>query len=221
MVMRLSLRSLKPTFPLALAACLGASSSGCFFGGGDGGGGYVPPGGGDDNPPAQPAQVDIDADATLQATPGDGVGVFVEYTTGGHWNVFTTCDFNTPANQGVSCGFDIFATVLDQGGAISNPVGQDLAGKDGIVLQGDGTVHLFTENTTGLNGMTFDTAPGATVELDVYLDGQEDPHFLYWVGKDVLHRGAPTIPVDFVPSEAPTTEPTGSGTTGSSSTGTH
>lgn len=204
--MRLSLHSVKLTSLFAVAACLGLAASGCFFVHDD------DDHRGNDSPPdATPAPVletqlvAIDADATLEASPGKGVGVFVEYATGGHWNVLTTCDSNTPVNQGIPCGFDIFATVLD-GGSIDNPKGRELAGKDGIEIQADGTVHLYTENTLSLSGISFDTAPGATVELEVYLDGVADPHFIYWVGREILHRGAPSNPIDFQPSEAVPTD---------------
>jgi len=205
--MRLSMPTPKLGPVIALAACLGAAAAGCVFeaGSGDGGGpaDTTPP------PDTRPAQVAIDADATLQAKGGDGVGVFVEYATGGHWHVFTACDFNAPTNPGYSCGFDVFANVLDPSASIANAKGEELDGKDGVDLQGDGTVHLYADTTVGLNGMTFDAPPGATVELDVYLDGAEDPHFTYWVGDKVLHTGAPTDPIDFVPSEA--AQPTGTG----------
>lgn len=150
-----------------------------------------------------PEQVIIDADATLEVKPGEGVGVFVEYTSGGRWRVYTSCDVNVPGSPGVPCEFDIFATNLERGGALENPAGQGLTGQDGLVLNGDGSLHLYAQNGAGLTGMEFDAAPGAIVELEVYLDGVPDPHFVYWLGKGVLHQGAPTNPVDFVPSEAP------------------
>lgn len=199
--MRLSLRSVKLGSLLALTACLGALGSGCFFVGSDESGGDA--GGGPNNVvPTQPEQVTIDADAKLTVDPGAGVGVFVEYATGGHWNVFTACDFNTPTNPGYACPFDIFATVLDQGASISNVKGEELDGRDAIELQSDGTVHFYAENTVSLSGFTFDTPPGATVEIEVYLDSEADPRLLYWVGKDIKHSGAPTDPLDFQPSEA-------------------
>ena len=189
---------------LSLVALLSASVGGCFMGDHDRGdhhGWDEQPGGGQQV--LTPEEVTIDADATLDAKAGEGIGVMVEYTTGGHWRVFTTCDYNSFANPGQPCAFDVFATVLDAGGSIDNPKGQELQGKDGIEIQSDGTVHLYTENTVRLSGFTFDTAPGAMVELDVYFDAVQDPHVIYWVGKDVLHRGAPTNPLHFVPSEAP------------------
>jgi hypothetical protein len=213
--MRLSLRPLHLTSLLALTACLAAATSGCEINGDSGGGDIVvTPPSTNLEPSADPVSVTIDADATLDVKAGDGVGVFVEYATGGHWNVFTTCDYNTAANPGQACGFDIFATALDSGGGIDNPKGQDLSDRDSIAIEPGGTVHLYTENAVSLSGMTFDTAPGGAVELEVYLDGSADPHYIYWVGKDLLHNGAPTDPLDFKPSEVAVDSPPSGGTSG-------
>jgi hypothetical protein len=189
---------------LALAVCVGAASSGCFFvDSSDGGSGnnsdnnQPPP---DETPSAQPQTVGIDVDAKLNATPGDGVGVLVQYATGGHWTLSTTCDTNT---SGVACGFDLFASGVDPMTTISNPQGQNLAGEDKIALQSDGSVHLSTLTSTNVNGMTFDATENATVELEMYLDGELQERFIYWVGDGVIHTGAPTNPIDFKPQVAP------------------
>jgi hypothetical protein len=190
----------------SLALVVAVAATGCVI---DARGGHDHDHGWNEKPTdtlTDPEQVAIDADALLEAEPGDGIGVMVEYGTGGHWHVFTTCDYNTPANPGVPCAFDIFATALGRT-TIENASGEDLAGNDSIKLDAEGTLHLYTENTLGLNGMSFDAAPGAVVELEVYLDGQPDPHFIYWVGKDVLHTGAPSNPVRFEPIEEPVEEP--------------
>ena len=63
----------------------------------------------------------------------------------------------------------------------------------------DGSAHLSAVTSTEFDGMTFDVKPGAVVELEVYVDGLPDPHFVYWFGDKTLHTGAPTDPVDFVP----------------------
>ena len=206
--MRQSSRFLKSLGLVALVACTGAASTGCVLTDGNGGG---DPGSSDNNNPPPPVvqgptqQMQIDADATLQAKGGDGVGVFVEYKTGGHWHVFTACDFNQPTNpNGMACTFEVSASVITQGksgAGITNAKGESLANKDTVALQGDGTAHLFTETTTGLNGMTFDAPVGAVVELDVLLDSVEDPHYFYWIGKKVLHQGGPSDPLDLAPSE--------------------
>jgi hypothetical protein len=201
--MRLSSPSLRSVALAALVACAGVAGTGCVFSDGNGGDETTPVV--VDTPPATIQQMTIDADATLQAKGGDGVGVFVEYTTGGHWHVFTACDVNQPTNPDkLPCGFDVFASTLTAGSSrLSNAQGESLEAQDVVSLGGDGTVHLFTETGSGLNGMTFDADPGAVVELDVYLDNAEDPHFIYWVGDQVLHQGAPSDPLDLAPSEKP------------------
>jgi hypothetical protein len=182
---------------IALAACLGAVASGCFFDGGDGSSS------GDTNPPpenlpdVQPATVAIDPDAKMTVTPGDGVGVFVEYATGGHWTVTTACDTNT-SNR--ACTFDLFFTPVDPKAVISNPQGIDLAGHDTVSMTADGSLHLASDTSTGLNGVTFDAPEGSNVEMEVYLDGLLEKHFTYWVGDGILHAGTPTNPIDFQPN---------------------
>jgi hypothetical protein len=141
-------------------------------------------------------KVTIDTGSTLEATAGDGVGVFVEYAGEGRWHVWTACDTNS---SHADCGFDVFASV-PSGGAITNPTGENLEGEDNVRVESDGAVHLAAATSTEFDGMTFETDPGSTVELEVFLDGEAQPHFVYWVGDGVLHNGAPTNPVDFAPN---------------------
>jgi hypothetical protein len=146
-----------------------------------------------------PDQAAIQTGATLDAMPGAGVGVFVEYATGGHWTVTTACDTNT---SDLPCGFDVFVSGVDPKTALSNIQQQDAAGSDDVgVEQSSGTIHLFANTTTNLDGVTFDATPGATLEVEMYLDDQAQPRFVYWIGADkVLHTGAPTDPIDFAPT---------------------
>ncbi|MFO0760848.1 MAG: hypothetical protein U0359_30505 [Byssovorax sp.] len=186
------------TTVLTLAA--GVASIGCIVE--DGSGGTNPP---PDTTPQldDPREVSITPDKTLDSPPGEGVGMFVEYATGGHWHVYTTCDsLVTSNNDGsqVSCAFDAFFTVVDGSGKITNAVGENLEGKDAVTVAGDGTVHLFADTDTDTDGITFDTAPGAVIELEAYLDGNPEPRFIYWFGDTILHAGAPTDPVQFRPS---------------------
>lgn len=166
--------------------------------------------------PAEITQESISGGAKLVANPGEGVGVFIEYGNGGHWNVFTTCDFNTPSNQGYGCAFDVYATLIGSTGQLTNLQANDLQGfDDSITLDYDGSAHLYTENELALSGMSFDAPAGAIVEFDVYIDGAEDPHFIYWVGdfggQQVLHSGAPSDPLDLAPIET-ATSPSGGDT---------
>jgi hypothetical protein len=176
---------------VALVASVGVAVAGC----GDGGGDFSGP------QPVQlsatPQQVGIDTGATIDATPGNGVGVFVQYAAGGSWTIQTACDTNI---SGYSCGFDVFVAGVDSATTLSNAAGQDLTGRDGIELQSDGSFHFSSQTATALDGFTFDATPGAALELEMFLDGQPQPQFIYWIGDSVLHTGAPTDPIDFTPS---------------------
>lgn len=62
--------------------------------------------------PTAPTQVDpmlvkLDTDRTMSAVGGDGVGIFVEYKTGGHWKVWLACDTNI---TGDACQMSVSAT---------------------------------------------------------------------------------------------------------------
>ena len=181
-------------FLVGVAASLGVAMTGCG-GGGDGGYEEAQP------PPPQlsatPQQVGIDTGATIDATPANGVGVFVQYATGGQWTIQTACDTDS---SGYACGFDIFVGGVATTTTLSNPVGQDLSGRDGIEVQSDGSLHFSALTSTSLEGFTFGATPGAAIELEMFLDGEPQPAFIYWIGDKILHTGAPTDPIDFTPS---------------------
>src|SRR4051812_10475646 len=50
--------------------------------------------------------VEVDADQTMNAVGGEGVGVFVEYRRGGHWHIWWTCDTKQSAQI---CDFSVSA----------------------------------------------------------------------------------------------------------------
>jgi hypothetical protein len=181
---------------VAGAAYLGAMTVGCDDSDPDH---HVDNGG----PPADqtitttPEKAAIDTGATINVSAGAGVGVFVQYATGGQWTITTACDTNS---SGFGCNFDLFVSGVDPSTTINNPQGQSLSGADTVDLQADGSVHLGTNTSTGLDGLTFTTTPGATIELETFLDGVPQPRFVYWVGDRVLHEGAPTDPIDLAPS---------------------
>lgn len=150
------------------------------------------------DPPAldTPVQVAITPDKTLQADAGEGVGIFVEYVAGGRWHVWTACDTN---KSKLACDFEVFA-IPEKGAKISNVLAAEaLEGGDAAELLDDGSAHLSVSTSTEFDGMTFDTTPGAVVELEVYFDGHPDSRVVFWYGNETLHTGAPTDPVDFLP----------------------
>src|SRR5579883_97816 len=139
-----------------VAGCIVDTSSGSG-GSGYGGGGASSGGGGSGSSSGggsvQPMLVDVDPNQTMNATPGDGVGVFVQYKTGGHWYVWWTCDTN---KSGQPCAFDNTVTVSK--GTITNvaPMTADPA-SPGVTQNGPGAIEAQTNTSTGIDGVTFDT----------------------------------------------------------------
>jgi hypothetical protein len=172
---------------------------GCFDGTSDssgGGYGYASSSGGSSGTTSssggnkQPMLVDVDPNQTLSANPGDGVGVFIEYKTGGHWRVWWTCDTNQTA---LSCDFDVKASVAT--GSIANPAGQ-LGDRSDAVTQADAQdVEATTNTTTTADGITFDTVvPSGTtpvITLTATINGTADPEFLFFVQKGEVNGGFP------------------------------
>ncbi len=124
----------------------------------------------------QPMLVDVDPDKTMTARPGEGVGVFTEYATGGHWHVWWTCD---TYRSGQSCSFQLTITVAS--GAIANTVGETLEAGDQLLQPSPGEVDVTTQTSTGRDGVRFDTSPGAVITIDAKLNGQDDGNLLFFV----------------------------------------
>ncbi|MGK3995685.1 hypothetical protein [Sorangium sp. So ce1024] len=156
--------------------------------------------GGNNTPPPPPAndpmRVAIDTDALLSSEPGEGVGVFVEYAAGGTWTLWTTCDTN---QSRVPCTFDLYASV-DTSSELFDIVGSELEKSDTTGLVDEGVAYFHAETGADFDAMTFTTTKGAVVRLEAYLDGVLEPRFVYWFGDGVLHKGAPTNPLDFKPT---------------------
>ena len=142
------------------------------------------------------AVVTIDAGATLELTPGEGVGLFVQYAEGGHWNLSTTCDTRT---SGQPCAFDVLISPAPEA-SFSGVEGRGLSRDDRLELRPDGSVRLVTSTSFGTDGMSFDSEPGAIVEVDALLDGLPQPRFVYVVSEGAAVEGVPTNPVAFSPS---------------------
>ena len=189
------------TFVLTLAmGTVGVAGTGCIFvddhhGHGDE---SMPDPGDPDPPQDQISQVAIEADQALSANPGEGVGIFVEYRSGGEWHIWTTCDTNF---SGVTCPFDIYTSV-DSSSTIFSITEENLEGFDSTTTQsGLGTVDLHFETGGDYDAAEIDVTPGAILRVEAVIDGQTEPRFIYWFGDGVLHEGAPTTPIDFIPTK--------------------
>jgi hypothetical protein len=145
-----------------------------------------------------PMLVDVDPNLTLTAQGGEGVGVFTEYTTGGHWHVWWTCDTN---QSGFGCQFAVAISVAS--GAIANVAGQGLGAGDAISQPGPGEVVLTTATSTTIDGVHFDAPPGAIITVDAKMNGVDDGSLLFFVQDSLVnggYRGPLTDPLMFEPS---------------------
>jgi hypothetical protein len=147
---------------------------------------------------AQPMLVVVDTDLTMTAQPGEGVGVFTEYATGGHWHVWWTCDTNRTQ---LGCSFDVNVSIVS--GAIANVSGEGLQPGDRLVQSGGGPIDVLTETFAAFEGVTFDTAPGAIITIDAKLNGVDDGRLFFFVQDKLINgdfKGTFTDPLMFEPS---------------------
>ncbi|MGC4089974.1 MAG: hypothetical protein QM756_19215 [Polyangiaceae bacterium] len=138
----------------------------------------------------------IDADGLIDTKQGDGVGVFVEYASGGHWHVFATCDTNISSKD---CMFDVVVHSLGKSGVLS-AVGDDLEDEDSASLFGVDGIQMVSYTAADFDGFYLDTDPGAALQVDVLLDNACGASYVYWLGGGGIHTGAPSTPFELVPS---------------------
>jgi hypothetical protein len=172
--------------------CVVDDHQGAYGYGGSGSSSGGPSGGG---PSTSPILVDVDPGRTLNAAPGQGVGVFTEYVAGGFWHVWWTCDTNKTGEQ---CNFDVKVAVDRD--SITNPTGDQSTPNSTAptMVQQTGTQSLesVTTTTNGIDGMRFETAPGAIITLDASMDGAHDGHFLFFVQDGAVNGNYPGTVTD-------------------------
>ncbi len=181
-----------------IASAILVLATGCTY---DNGHGHMSSGtggsGGTGGSAVDVAESTIDTGATLaEIEPGEGVGAFVEVSSGGQWHVYTACDTNV---SGYACVWDIVVSAFD-GDEITSQEADRLEDYDYVDWYGDRSVRMVAENSYGFDGFFFDATPGATIRVDVFLDGAPSSRYIYWVGDGGLHKGSPTNPIDLTPS---------------------
>jgi len=135
--------------------------------------------------------VPIDAGETLEADPGEGVGVFVEYLGGGDWNVWATCDTEF---SGFSCTYDIFVS------ADGVSLRDDIDLEDGDFVEEDFDVLQAGFDTDfDTDGISFSTFTDDPVQIEVWLDGELNGSVVFWAANDTIYEGMPTNPAVFQP----------------------
>ncbi|MGH7438285.1 MAG: hypothetical protein ACRENE_21580 [Polyangiaceae bacterium] len=149
------------------------------------------------SPSGQPLLAVVDTGQTLTAPAGQGVGVFIEYQTGGHWLISWTCDTEL---TGHDCPFALAVDVMSGGagpapeggaapGTIANVVDQLTAADGAWRTPNADELSVSTTTTTNVDAIGFDTYPGATITLTVTLSGVENGSFLFFVQDGKVNGG--------------------------------
>ncbi len=133
-------------------------------------------------PAPAPVLVPIDTDQTLEASPGLGVGIFIEYRSGGHWNLRWTCDTE---RTGQSCDFDVQVSTDH---TVSNAL------EDGsiatVTTSATGTtIHAGGVITSTMETLTFDATPGEEIRLTASVSGLTDGSFFFFVQDGKINGG--------------------------------
>ena len=115
-----------------------------------------------------PLLVVLDTDQVMNADPGQGVGIFTEYFTGGKWHVWWTCD--TTLSKQV-CDVALSATVAS--GTIDNLDAAELQGGYASTPN-PSRVEARATTSTQVHGITFTTSPGAVVTLEATVSGLKE-----------------------------------------------
>jgi len=135
----------------------------------------------------------IDADHVLDTELGEGAGVFVEYTSGGTWLLWTSCDTLITGN---TCSWDIAVRSYS---AIDALADSDLEAYDRVEVLSGNAFNFYSETYSHSDAVEFGTLPGEQIEIDVILDGYRGNNYLVWYGDGYVHPGAVGGPVVFEP----------------------
>jgi hypothetical protein len=142
--------------------------------------------------------------ATVQTSPGNGVGYYITYEAGGHWHLRWTCD---SAVSGYACAFDGTLTVA-AGSAFANLAPFQLERNDQVWYT-DATqtaVGFSTTASTASDGLDVDAPAGVKVSFDLFVDGVEYSQFVFLpsgdpaVAGDLFGSSPLSLPVTVLPS---------------------
>jgi hypothetical protein len=132
----------------------------------------------------------VDPNVTMTATPGQGIGVFTEYDSGGRWHIWWTCD--TALTQEL-CAFDVKISVAT--GTITEASADRFSSSDTLATPSTpapgpaGAIEALTTTTLNTEGVFFDTDPGATITLSATVGGVYSGQFLFWVQSGKINDG--------------------------------
>jgi hypothetical protein len=139
-------------------------------------------------------EASIDAGGILILDPGR-VGATAEYLGDGAWRFAAACDTDL---TGVRCNWRIRVTPLD--GIAGSLAPESLEDEDELFDDGDGGVLFDALTDFDIDGFTLETTPGATVRVDVALDGSCGGPFFFWLDREQVFTGV-TPSVELTPSD--------------------
>jgi hypothetical protein len=188
----------------SIALASAALASGCIIEDRHHGGGFyggppiiVPP-----DPPcpifstnADNAALDTNDAEGISSPPGDGVGVLVDYDTGGHWHVWSVCD---TAVTGRVCGYAVTAQTVD-GTPVTDIAGDDLEVGERAGAACADTAFFAASTDLGIDGMRFTAAPGIAVQIKAVLDGTLFPDIIFFAQSGAAAT-ATTNPMTLTPA---------------------
>lgn len=142
-------------------------------------------------PPANtiPLLVKVDPGRTLNAEPGQGVGIFVEAAGAGEWHVWWTCD---TAKTNAPCAFDL--RITGESGDLTSIESEGVLASDSIVATDARTIDARSDTGTNAVGVRFSTAPTGIIAIDALVGGVRDAGFFFFV-QDGKPNGGYTGPL--------------------------
>jgi hypothetical protein len=151
-----------------------------------------------DNPIIYSATIDADATMT-NLNPGQGVGMMIEYGSGGTWYVKFTCD---TSKTNLPCLWSIDAQSLD-GSSLGGVDVQQLDSEDAVTPQPKKPYSLMYDGitTTELDSFSFQADAGKPIGFDVWLQDEYEPNrFVFWIGDGWLNKGISGPSFDLYPN---------------------
>jgi hypothetical protein len=139
----------------------------------------------------QPMVVVIDTNESMKATPGDGVGIYVEYKEGGQWTLRATCDTRL---SGASCS----NTIRVKGSTLTYA---DSSGTTTTSSSFEANILVRLDSPA----LSFTAEPGKPVTVEASIDGvaKGDGQFFFFVQDQKVNggfQGKLSNPLTFLPS---------------------
>lgn len=138
----------------------------------------------------------IDTDEAMEVDPGESVGIFVEYQSGGAYFVYTTCDTDV---SGYACYFDIVLRAAERTPIWGVSLDQLEVGDD-VIVRDQSTVRLLAYTDYETDGILVQVDEGEALRIDALLDGECAQDYLRWVSEGVPQPGAPSNPFELEPT---------------------